>query len=131
MATNFGLVPHAAKAHAHKFAPRRLGDRLAKRRLADTRRADQAQDRALHFARTLLHSQILQDALLDLFQTIVVVMKDFLRLIDILLDLALLAPRQGEQPIEIVAHDGCFRAHRTHRAQLLHLGLRFFARFLR
>ena len=49
----------------------------------------------------------------------------------ILLDLGLLVPRDRQQPIEVVAHDGGFRRHRRHLPQLLQLVLRLFARLLR
>ena len=45
-------------------------------------------------------------------------------------DARALAPGQAEQPIEIVAHDGGFRRHRAHGAQLLQLGGRLVAGFL-
>ncbi len=49
----------------------------------------------------------------------------------ILLDLALLVPRNGQDPVEIVAHDGGFGRHRRHLPQLLEFGRRFVARLLR
>ncbi len=55
----------------------------------------------------------------------------FLRLADVLLDLALLAPWQAEQHVEIVADDGRLGAHRLHAPELLELGLGLLARFLR
>ncbi len=47
MAAQLGLVVQAAQAHALEFASQRAGDRFSERRLADTRRADKAQDRRL------------------------------------------------------------------------------------
>src|SRR6185437_3396621 len=91
---DFRFVSHAAERHADIFAARGLGDRLRERGLADTRRADEAQDRAFHLARALLHRQVLKDAFLDLLQTVVVVRQDLFGVRDVLLDLALLAPRQ-------------------------------------
>ena len=78
MAADFRLVAHAAEAHAHEFAPRRAGDRVAERGLADAGRADQAQDRALQLAGALLHGEIFQDALLDLLEAEMVVVEDVL-----------------------------------------------------
>ena len=49
----------------------------------------------------------------------------------VLLDLRLLVPRDREQPVEIVAHDGRFGRHRRHLPQLLELVRRLLARFLR
>ncbi len=68
MAADFGLVAHAAERHAHEFAPGRLGDRFAERGLADAGRTDQAQDRSGQLIGALLHGQIFDDPLLDLFQ---------------------------------------------------------------
>ena len=48
----------------------------------------------------------------------------------VLLDLALLVPRDRQEPVEIVAHDGGFRRHRRHLAQLLELVRRLLAGFL-
>ena len=68
MAANFGLVTHAAERHAYEFAPGRFRDRLAERGLADAGRSHQAQDRAGQLIGALLHGEILDDPLFDLFQ---------------------------------------------------------------
>jgi hypothetical protein len=106
------LVAHAAERHAHELAAGRLGDRLAERGLADTGRADKAEDRAGQLVGAVLHREILDDALLDLLKPIVIVVENILRLRQVLLDLRLLVPRDREQPVEIVAHHGCFGRHR-------------------
>ena len=49
---------------------------------------------------------------------------------NILLQLGLLAPRQAEQNIQIVAHHGRFGRHWRHRLQLLDFGRRLGARVL-
>ncbi len=49
----------------------------------------------------------------------------------ILLELRLLAPGQPEQHVEIIAHHRRLGAHRRHRLELLELGGRLGARFLR
>lgn len=54
----------------------------------------------------------------------------FLRKVQILLHLRLLAPWNGEQPVEIIANHRRFSGHRAHAAQFLQLGQSFFARFL-
>ena len=123
VAADLGLVAHAAQRQAHELAPRRLGDRAAERGLADAGRADQAQDRALQRAGARLHGQVLQDALLDLLQAVVVLLEDLLGLHHVdRLGLGL-APRDRQQPVEVVAHDRGFRRHRAHVAQLLQLAL--------
>ena len=120
---DLGLVPHPAERQPHEFAVGRLGDRAAQRGLADARRADQAEDRALQRAGALLHGQVFQDAFLDLLQAIVVVVQDLFGLgqVD---GLGLgLAPRDRQQPVEIVAHHRALGRHRAHVAQLLQLAL--------
>ena len=121
VAADLGLVAHAAERHAHELAAGRLRDRLAERGLADAGRADQAQDRPGQLVGALLHREILDDALLDLLQAVVIVIENLLGSDEILLDLGLLVPRDRQQPVEIVAHDGGFRRHRRHLAQLLEL----------
>ncbi len=131
VAADLRLVTHAAQRLAHKFAPRRLGDRTAQRGLAHARRADEAQDRALQLVGARLHREIFDDPVLDLVERIMIGVEHFLRLADVLLDAALLAPRQAQQHVEIVADDSRLGAHRLHRAQLLELCRRLGARLLR
>ena len=54
-----------------------------------------------------------------------------LRLDDVVADLGALLPRDGEHPVEIVAHHRRLGAHRRHGAQLLQLRHRLLARLLR
>ena len=49
--TDLGLVAHAADRDAHERTAERARDRLAERRLADTRRADEHEDRAANRVR--------------------------------------------------------------------------------
>ena len=114
MATNFGFVPHPAQRHAHKVAPGCFGDGLAERGFTHAWRPHEAQDRPTQLIGAGTHSQIFQDALFDFFQAIVIAVKNLFSCVNVLLGLLLLAPRQRDQPIQIVAHDGRFRRHRTH-----------------
>ena len=130
MAANLGLVAHAAQRHAHELAARRLGDRLAERGLADAGRPDEAEDRPGQLVGALLHGQIFDDPLLDLFQAEVIGVEKRLRRRQVLLDFRLLLPRNRQQPIEVVTHHRRFRGHRRHLAELLELGERLVARLL-
>src|SRR5439155_15675166 len=78
VAADLGLVAHAAQGHPDEVAPGRPRHRFAERRLADARRADQAQDRALHFLHALLDGEVFEDAFLDLFQPEMVGVQDAL-----------------------------------------------------
>jgi hypothetical protein len=59
-----------------------------------------------------LHGEIFDDALFDLLQAEVVAVENLLRELEVLLDLGLLAPRDREQPVEIVAHHRGLGGHR-------------------
>ncbi|KAJ0336313.1 hypothetical protein COL154_014365, partial [Colletotrichum chrysophilum] len=120
-----GLVPYAAKRHPHIFATRGLGDRLGERRLADAGRSHQAQDGPLDLVHALLHRQELQDALLDLLQTVMVLIQHPLGDTQVLAHLAALLPRHAGHPVEVVAHHRGFGRHRRHLLQLVELGLGF------
>ncbi len=80
VAADLGLVMDAAQARAHEFAPGRLGDRLAERRLADAGRADEAQDRAAAARLQLLHREIFEDAARHLLQPEMVLVERLARL---------------------------------------------------
>ena len=123
MAADLGFVPDSAERDAHELPARRLGDGLAQRCLADPGRTDQAEDGALERAGARLHRQVLQDALLDLLQAIVVVLEDGLRAVQVDRPGLRLAPRDGQEPVEVVPDHGGFRGHRAHRPQLLQLGV--------
>src|SRR3954466_3911050 len=105
MAPDLGLVANAPERNAHKLTAGRLGDRLSERRLADARRANKAEDRASELVGPALHRQVLDDAVLHLLQTVVVAVQNALRVREVVLHLRLLAPWDGEQPVEVVAHD--------------------------
>ncbi len=47
MSAHFGFIAHAAQRHANELAASGLGDAHAERGLADARRSDEAEDRAL------------------------------------------------------------------------------------
>ena len=72
MAANLRLIAHAAQRHADKLAAGGLGDRHAERGLAHARRSDEAENRALRILHQLAHGEKLEDALLDLFEAVVV-----------------------------------------------------------
>jgi len=131
VAANLGLIVHAAEREAHEVAAGRPRDRFAERGLADAGRPDQAQDRAGQLVGALLDREVFDDPLLDLLQTEVIVIEDLLGQLQVLLDLALLVPRDRQQPVEIVAHDSRLRRHGRHLAQLLELVGCLFARLLR
>src|SRR3954454_17783908 len=130
MAADLGLVAHAAQGHAYELAPRRFGDRLAERGLADARRPDETENGPPELVRPALDREILDDAFLHLVEAVMVVIEHVLREFEVALDLALDAPGYAEQPVEIIANDGRLGRHRAHLPELLELGLSALPRLL-
>ena len=118
MAADLRLVVHAPQADPRELAAHGAGDRLAERGLADAGRPDEAQDRRLAFGRQLAHRQILDDALLDLLQAVVIRIEDAACLGDV--DVLRLGRRPGQldQRVEVGADHAVFgrRLGRTHQA---------------
>src|SRR6516225_2545394 len=78
MAADFGLVAHPAQRNPYKLASGRPRHRFAKRGLADARRSNQAQDRSLQLACQGLDREILENALLDLLESVMIPFEDAL-----------------------------------------------------
>src|SRR5260370_7562907 len=72
MPADLGFVAHAAQRQAHEAAAERARDRAAERSLADAGRPDEAEDRAARVGLELAHRQVLEDALLDLLQAVMI-----------------------------------------------------------
>jgi hypothetical protein len=122
---------HAAERHAHELAVRGARDRLAERRLTHAGRPDEAENRRLDLFDALLHREILENAFLHLLETEVVFIQHAFGVREVVVDLALLAPRQADQRVDVVAHDGRFRGHRRHQLELLELCIGLLLGFLR
>ena len=86
VAADLGLVADAAERHADELAVERARDRLADRRLAGAGRPDQRQDRAGALVlldpallAQLAHGEVLDDAVLDVVEAVVVGVEDLAR----------------------------------------------------
>src|SRR4051812_36093898 len=101
MATNFGLVVHAAEADAYERLAHSAGDRLPQRRLADAGRAREAEDGCLALGRELAHRQIFDDARLDLLESEMILVKDPACFGDVDGLLRRNGPRELDEPVEI------------------------------
>src|SRR5688572_12254015 len=121
MAADLGLVVHPAERDALELAPGRARDRLAERGLADARRADEAQDRALAVRIELAHGKVLEDPALDLVEAEVVLVEHPARFgnIDVLRGFRL--PGKLGKPLEIRAQHGTLGAAFAHALQALQL----------
>ena len=105
VAPDLGLVVDAAQAHAHELAAHGLRDALAQRGLAHAWRADEGEDGAPDGVRERAHREVLEDALLDLLQAVVVLIEDARCLLDVQLVLAGHVPGQAHEPVDIGPDD--------------------------
>ncbi len=113
------LVVHTTERHAHELAPERLGDALAEGSLADSGRADKAQDGAVPFRVELAHREKFDDALFNLIEAEVVRVENAPRLPHVdRVGLGAL-PGQLDQPVEIGTHHGVLARGVGHALQAL------------
>src|SRR5687767_12947567 len=123
MSADLGLVADSAERLSRELAPRGPGNRTAEGGLADPRRTHQAEDGSLELVDASLDREIFDDPIFYLLEPVMVLVEDSLRLGDILLQPRLLAPREREQDVEIVAGNGRFGRHRSHGAEFLELSV--------
>src|SRR5205814_162337 len=76
MPADFSLVAHAAERHAYELASKRLGDGTRQRRLADSRRSDEAENRTLDAWVQLADGQVFEDAVLGFLKPGVIGVED-------------------------------------------------------
>ena len=72
VSADFRFIVHAAQRHARKLTVDSTGNGLRQRCFADTRRPDEAQNRPFTALGQRAHCKVFQDALLNLFQTVMV-----------------------------------------------------------
>src|SRR5262249_5743347 len=83
VAADLGLVAHSAETDPHKLAAERVGNRLAKTGLADTRRSEETKNRAVSLRIKFAHSEVFDQPLLNFLQVVVIAIENLLRLIEI------------------------------------------------
>ncbi len=131
VAADLGLVAHAAHRDALELASHRAGDRLAERRLADPRRADEAQDRRARVRLQLAHGQELEDALLDLVDVVVVAVERLTGFLEVEVVLGGHAPRQLHDPLEVGPDHAVLGGLRRQSLESLQLAIGLLAHHLR
>ena len=110
MAADLGLVVDAAERDALELAPRGARDRLAERGLADARRADEAQDRALAGRVELAHGEVLEDPVFHVLQALMVLVEDPPSVVDVQGIVRADVPRKLREPIQIGPDPAVLRA---------------------
>ena len=96
MPADFGFITNPAQRDADEIAVHGARHGTRQRGLAHTRRSHQAQDGSLDLLHQCLDRQIFQDALLGLFQAVVVFIQNGLGLVDIDLVLGFFEPGQRQ-----------------------------------
>ena len=119
MAANLGFITHAAKRQPHKLSSSRARNRLAETGLADSRRTNETENRSLRVLYQLSYGQVFEDAIFDLFQTVVIFVQNFLGLSEVFDLFRLLLPGHAQQPVDIRARDCAFGGHRRHGLQTM------------
>src|SRR5262245_7616605 len=101
MTTNLGFIAHAAQGKPDELPSHRLSHGTSKRRLSDARRPDEAKNRRLALGFQLQDRQVLENALFDLLQIVMVAIEDLAGFVNVDLTHREDVPRQSDQPIEI------------------------------
>src|ERR1039458_2858593 len=125
VAADFSLVVHAAHGDAREFAAEGAGDGAAERSFADAGRPDEAQDGAFQHGPQLQHGQVVQDALLHLFQVVVIFVQDGGGAFHIDMRAGGDGPRQAGHPFEISAGHSVFGRGGRHARQPFELAQGF------
>ena len=125
MAADLGFVMHAAERDAGEFTSQGTGDAASERGLAYAGRSDEAEDWSLHRGLQTAYREIVEDAVLDLLQIVVVLVEDLLGFDNIDIRAGGLAPRQGRHPLQVRARHHVFGGRRRHLGQALQLAVAF------
>ena len=88
MTANLGFIMHAAQRHASELSVQCARNGAAQRSFTHTRRSHEAQDRPLHARLQLQHGKVIQNAVFDLFQVVVVLIQNLMCLGDVHLNAA-------------------------------------------
>ena len=108
MPAYFRLVAHAAQRDAHVGLFQRPCQRFRDGSLAGSRRSHQAENRALPLFRQRAHRQKFQHALLDVLETVMILLKHLLRIFQVVIVLRRMVPRHLQQCLDIRADDPVF-----------------------
>ncbi len=112
VAADLGLVVHATEGDADELPSERTRDRLAERRLADTGRSDQGEDRAGSSSALfreptlrpeLADGQVFDDPVLHVAEALVILVEDATRVGDVQVVLGAHVPGKLGHPIEVRA----------------------------
>jgi hypothetical protein len=125
MTANLGLVTHAAERHANELPAERRRNRFRQRRLPDSGRPDEAENRALHVGLQLADGQVLDDAVLGALEAGMIGVEHRLGLQQIDVLVGPLRPRERDEPVDVGPGDRVLGGGRGHFRQSIELAKRF------
>lgn len=118
VAADFGFIADAAERDAHILAVGRARDRFGNGAFADAGRADKTDDLPVELGRELLDGHKFQNAVLDLAQTVVVLVENLRGLLNVQPVSGAPAPGQFKAGFDIIADHGRFGRTERHPRQL-------------
>ena len=107
-----GFIANAAKGHPYELPIGRTRDGLTQRRLANPGRSYQAKYGYLHFFYSLLHSEVLDNTFFNLFQAVMIFIKDGFGFAEIASGFGTLFPRDTNYPVDIITYYRRLSRHR-------------------
>ena len=109
---DFRLVAHTTERHTDELPPQCMRNRFAERRLADAGRTDEAENGAGQVTDAPEHGDVIEDALFDFVQPVVVGLEHRAGVIEIDRVVGAYRPRQSKRPVEPASRHGCVGRHR-------------------
>ena len=131
VAADLRFVVNPSERGADEVSPHGPGNGAAQGGLPDAGRSDEAEDGPLGTLCEFADGQVLKDSLLDLFEIVVVLVEDLLRLLDVDVVFTGCGPREGEHCVEVGTDQVAFRGFRAHLGQPGKLSLHFLERLFR
>src|SRR5262249_36545460 len=108
VASDLSFIAHATQRNADEFAAHRIGNRAAKRCLADARGTDETKNGRLALRLQLQYGKVFQNSLFDLFEIVVIPVENLAGLGDIHSFGGQDTPGQRHEPIQVCSSHRVF-----------------------
>lgn len=109
MTAYVGLIPDSTERNADVLSVHRTGDRCAEGGFSHAGRTVQTEYLVFKLRIELLYAQVFADAVLDLFKSVMIGIKNLSRVLHIDPVGALGEPRYFKAGVDVIADDRCFR----------------------
>ena len=131
VAADICLIPDTAQGYAYVIAAHSAGDGSRQGRLTDAGRADEAENLILQIRCQLTYGDVFQNTILDLGQSVVIRIQNFLGGSHVYPIPGQLCPRNFQTSIQIGSKNGCFGGTEGGFVQTSYFLEQFFAHFRR